>query len=304
MSQTSLPVATSGASGGTPALTLSTANTAGAASTFIRTDDTILAFDATSPTTQAFGDAAATGSATVAARRDHKHAMPAAPTTVATDTIWDAAGDIVRGTGADAAGRLAITVPAANILNVLGVVNGETTVSWKSVHDGTAPAAIGASAAGTSLLSAHRDHVHAITTSEAFITAETTLSATTYADITGATITPAAGTWLVFGVVTGRVVNAHALMHVAITNASNTVLAEVSQAIPASGTASVNSLGNASLSCIVALDGSTAVKLRGARGNTTLTTSWIAVDGNGVGVTNNASSNTNLGTCIRAIKVG
>jgi hypothetical protein len=39
-------------------------------------------FDATVPSTQAFGDAAATGSATVAARRDHKHAMPAAPTSV------------------------------------------------------------------------------------------------------------------------------------------------------------------------------------------------------------------------------
>lgn len=35
-------------------------------------------FDATVPSTQAFGDAAAAGSATVAARRDHKHAMPAA----------------------------------------------------------------------------------------------------------------------------------------------------------------------------------------------------------------------------------
>lgn len=35
-------------------------------------------FDATVPSTQAFGDAAATGSAMVAARRDHKHAMPAA----------------------------------------------------------------------------------------------------------------------------------------------------------------------------------------------------------------------------------
>lgn len=39
-------------------------------------------YDATSPTTQAFGDAATTGSATVAARRDHKHAMMSAPTTV------------------------------------------------------------------------------------------------------------------------------------------------------------------------------------------------------------------------------
>jgi hypothetical protein len=35
-------------------------------------------FDATVPETQAFGDSAATGSAAVAARRDHKHAMPAA----------------------------------------------------------------------------------------------------------------------------------------------------------------------------------------------------------------------------------
>jgi hypothetical protein len=37
-------------------------------------------FDATVPSTQAFGDAAAAGSAVVAARRDHKHAMPATPT--------------------------------------------------------------------------------------------------------------------------------------------------------------------------------------------------------------------------------
>lgn len=36
-------------------------------------------FDATSPTTQAFGDAAAVGTATVSARRDHKHAMMANP---------------------------------------------------------------------------------------------------------------------------------------------------------------------------------------------------------------------------------
>lgn len=62
--------------GGTPALTLGTTNTAGVATTYIRTDDTILAFDATVPSTQASGDAAAAGSAAVAARRDHKHAMP------------------------------------------------------------------------------------------------------------------------------------------------------------------------------------------------------------------------------------
>jgi len=42
-------------------------------------------FDATVPETQAYGDAAAVGSAVVAARRDHKHAMPAiAPAETAT----------------------------------------------------------------------------------------------------------------------------------------------------------------------------------------------------------------------------
>jgi hypothetical protein len=59
-----------------PALTLSTANSAGVATTAVRTDATILAFDTTSPVTQAYSDAAATGSAAVAARRDHKHGMP------------------------------------------------------------------------------------------------------------------------------------------------------------------------------------------------------------------------------------
>jgi hypothetical protein len=68
--------------GGTPAITLGTANTAGSSPNFLRRDDTILAFDATAPSTQAFGDAAAVGAATVAARRDHKHAMMAAPTSV------------------------------------------------------------------------------------------------------------------------------------------------------------------------------------------------------------------------------
>ena len=64
---------------GVPAVTLGTAGATGAATTVIATDATIVAFDGTVPTTQAFGDTAATGSAAVAARRDHKHAMPADP---------------------------------------------------------------------------------------------------------------------------------------------------------------------------------------------------------------------------------
>lgn len=65
----------------TPAIVLGTAAAAGAASTVIRSDSTIVAFDATVPVTQAFGDVAATGSVAKAARRDHVHGMPASPTT-------------------------------------------------------------------------------------------------------------------------------------------------------------------------------------------------------------------------------
>lgn len=60
---------------GTPALTLGTTNAAGAADTVIRTNATILVFDATNPTSVDAGDAAVVGVATVASRRDHQHAV-------------------------------------------------------------------------------------------------------------------------------------------------------------------------------------------------------------------------------------
>ncbi len=62
----------------TPAIVLGTAAAAGTGTTPIRHDSTIVAFDATDPVTQAHDDAAAPGSAVVAARRDHVHGMPAA----------------------------------------------------------------------------------------------------------------------------------------------------------------------------------------------------------------------------------
>lgn len=61
----------------TNTVALGTAAAAGSAATLIRSDATIAAFDATSPSTQAFGDSAVVGVIAFAARRDHKHAMPA-----------------------------------------------------------------------------------------------------------------------------------------------------------------------------------------------------------------------------------
>lgn len=70
-----MPDGSTGAAGSpaTPALTFSTTNAVGAASTLVASDATIALFDATAPTTSALGDAAAAGSAGVAARRDHRH---------------------------------------------------------------------------------------------------------------------------------------------------------------------------------------------------------------------------------------
>lgn len=68
---------------GTPSLSFGTSNTAGATDEVIRRDAGLAIFDATVPVTQAFSDTAATGSAAFAARRDHKHGMPASPSVTA-----------------------------------------------------------------------------------------------------------------------------------------------------------------------------------------------------------------------------
>lgn len=62
-----------------PALTLGTANAAGAADTTIATNSTILAFDTTLPDAITFGQSGAVGSAVVASRRDHAHATASLP---------------------------------------------------------------------------------------------------------------------------------------------------------------------------------------------------------------------------------
>jgi len=142
-----------------------------------------------------------------------------------------------------------------------------------------------------------------LTTSSAYATAETTISAATYADITGASITLAAGTWIIFAHVIARQPNAIIQVFVAITDGSNAVIAESAASRPASGTASLNSPISCNFQAIVSPASSTTYKLRGARGLTTHTGSWVAMDGNGVNTTNHASNNTDKGTSIIAIRI-
>jgi hypothetical protein len=75
-----------GASFASPTIALGSSAAAGAAGTVIRSDSTIAAFDATSPSTQAIGDSAVVGTAAFAARRDHKHAVTNPLTTQ--DDLW------------------------------------------------------------------------------------------------------------------------------------------------------------------------------------------------------------------------
>jgi len=72
-------------------------------------------------------------------------------------------GDLIIGNVTPKWSRLAVSVPAANVRNVLGIDNAELRPSWKAALDGTLPETItvgGAGQAGTSLVFAHRDHNH------------------------------------------------------------------------------------------------------------------------------------------------
>lgn len=53
-----------------------------------------------------------------------------------------------------------VVVPAAGLLSVLAVANGETARSDKEIFDTTSPVGFGAAAPGTQIIAARRDHVH------------------------------------------------------------------------------------------------------------------------------------------------
>ncbi len=146
--------------GGTPALKLGTANTAGSSPNFLRRDDTILAFDATAPSTQAFGDSAVVGSATVASRSDHKHAMMSSPkdTTAQTGILKGNGSAISAAAASDITGQLitgyvsgAGTVAATDsILQALQKINGNDALKAPLSSPSLTTPNIGA-ATGTSL---------------------------------------------------------------------------------------------------------------------------------------------------------
>ena len=113
-----------------------------------------------------FAGSSSAGLVETMSRQDHKHdGRHSVLSTMHSDSLAGSVhdGDVIIGNITPAWSRLAITVPGANVLNVLGVVATETRPSWKSIHDATAPTtiAVGDSAtAGTALTASHRDHKH------------------------------------------------------------------------------------------------------------------------------------------------
>jgi hypothetical protein len=318
----------------------------------------------TSPSTQAFGDVAAGGAATDAAKTDHKHAMMANPV-----TAHEAAGDphtgyrlesadhthattgLQGGTVAHSAltglttgdphtqyllesdanyvdltdgGETALHSHAGggggaptNVDYLVGTAN--ATLSNEIVVGTTPGGELGGTWASPTVDATHSGSTHitaagfgitglptpavSLTTATAFATATTAISAATYADITGCSVSLAAGTWIIFANVVGYAANGIIQMFCAITHSDNTVISETAGSRPASGTASLNSPVGVSWFAIVTPGSTTTYKLRGARGLTTHTGTWTAMDGNGVNTTNHASNNTDKGTVIYAVRL-
>jgi hypothetical protein len=227
-------------------------------------------------------DATHSGSTHGAATTTHEAAADPHPGYVL-ESLLDAKGDLIAASADNTPAK--VTVGANNTL---------------LQADSTAGAGLKWTAPGFGVTSAL---AVSLTTASAYATAETTISAATYADITGATVSLAAGTWLLLATVNGSSqTTTVTAMFAAITHSDNTVISESSQHIVA-GTATVRTWGNINLVAIVSPGSTTSYKLRGARGTTTQTGNWIASDGNGVNTANNVSNNTDKGTGIFAVRI-
>ncbi len=109
-------------------------------------------------TAETVGGSVNNGSAATAARSDHKHAI----TTPSLEALGATTDVTTLDTSTTAHGLAPKAVaPAAGLMNVLGIANGETAITNKPLFDATNPAAIGSASPGTAMTAARRDHVHA-----------------------------------------------------------------------------------------------------------------------------------------------
>ena len=108
-------------------------------------------------TAETVGGAVDNGVAATASRSDHKHAI----TNPKIDDLATADDNTHLNANTTNHGLvLKATAPAATLINVVGIGNGETVYTNKPMLDSTAPEALGVAASGSQLVAARRDHVH------------------------------------------------------------------------------------------------------------------------------------------------
>lgn len=114
---------------------------------------------------EAVGGAHNDGAAATAARSDHVHEItnPKLDDLVTPDDNTD-----LNANTTNHGLILKAVAPAAGLLSVPGIANGETAYAMKPMFDTTAPAAIGTAAAGSQVVAARRDHVHAMPAYDTF----------------------------------------------------------------------------------------------------------------------------------------
>ena len=108
-------------------------------------------------TAETVGGAVANGSAATASRSDHKHAI----TNPKLDDLATPDNNTDLDSNTTNHGLLLTAVaPAATLLNVPGIANGETVYTLKPMFDATHPEDLGTAAEGAQVIAARRDHVH------------------------------------------------------------------------------------------------------------------------------------------------
>jgi hypothetical protein len=110
-------------------------------------------------TAETVGGAVANGSAATASRSDHKHAI----TNPKLDDLATPDNNTDLNSNTTNHGLLLTAVaPAATLLNVPGIANGETAYTLKPMFDATHPEDLGVAAEGSQVIAARRDHVHTL----------------------------------------------------------------------------------------------------------------------------------------------
>jgi len=217
-------------------------------------------------TAETVGGSVANGSAATAARSDHKHAI----TNPAIDTLA-AATDITTLNASTSAHGLVVkaTAPAAGLVNVVGIENGETAYTNKALFDATSPStqAFGdAAAVGTAVVSARRDHKHAMMAAPTSVSGNA--GTVTVADAGGDTTT-----WPLLG--TSQTGSLTPATDAGLTyNATDNALTAATFIGALTGTASGNlvsggALGTPSSGTVTNLTGTASININGTVGATT-----------------------------------